>query len=87
MFLERLIKVGQVFAEDLWFPWQLTQFEVSLQRLFCDGLPQFSQALSNKQLLALWPNLTVEAMNNKLFVGFIKIFFINDGFFWFVRWV
>ena len=28
MFLERVIKVGQVFEKDLWFPWQLTQFEV-----------------------------------------------------------
>ena len=31
MFLERVIKVGQVFEDNLWFPWQLTQFEVSLQ--------------------------------------------------------
>ena len=31
MFLERAIKAGQVFEENLWFTWQLTQFEVSLQ--------------------------------------------------------
>ena len=63
MFLERVIKVGQVFEDNLWFPWQLTQFEVSPQEWLCDGLPQFSQALSNKQLLTLWPNL--EATNKR----------------------
>ena len=68
MFLERVIKVGQVFEKDL-----LTQFEVSLQGALCYGLPQFSQALSSKP-----KHLTVEATNSRLFVRFTKLSFIKD---------